>query len=184
MQLRDTGLRFGILTLVFHWISALLIAWVVYVGLITARMSDGADRLQQLGFHSSWGAVIFILACYRLHARLGTYHPLPLGTQSPIEVIIGRCVAVGLLVATCLLPVVGWIAMSASGNQVTFFGWMALPAPFARNPDLAGIAKVLHWVGAYAFMVGVLLHVFGAFKHHFVLKDDTLRRMLGKHVEL
>jgi superoxide oxidase len=184
MQLHDTGLRFGIITLVLHWVSATLIGGILYFGLTAARMADGPERLQQLRLHSAFGALIFVLACYRLHARMHTYHPLPLGTQSPIEVIIGRLVAVGLLVAACIIPVVGWIAMTTSGITVMLFELMQLPAPFGRNPAIAETTIVLHWVGAYAFMAGLLLHVFGAFKHHFILKNDTLKRILGKHVEL
>ncbi|WP_341772887.1 hypothetical protein [Burkholderia gladioli] len=62
-------------------------------------------------------------------------------------------------------------------------GW-ALPLPFAAS---AGVHAVLDWllrIGATAFFAGLALHVFGALKNHFVLRNDALRRMLGKHVEL
>jgi cytochrome b561 len=43
---------------------------------------------------------------------------------------------------------------------------------------------VLFDIGAWAFLAGLALHVFGALKNHFLLKNNTLKRMLGKHVEL
>ena len=184
MQLRDTGLGFGIVTIVLHWIGAMLIVAVLSLGLTAGRMDGGADKLRLLALHGSMGLIIFVLSAYRLGARARFHHPLPVGTASPIEMILGRSVALGLLVATLLLPVAGWIAMSAAGAGVTFFDVVALPAALGRDRDVETVAKLLHRLGAYAFMTGLALHIFGALKHHFVLRDDTLKRMLGKQVEL
>ncbi|TFW34285.1 cytochrome B, partial [Pseudomonas fluorescens] len=49
---------------------------------------------------------------------------------------------------------------------------------------LKEVVDVLFNIGASAFLAGLALHVFGAVKNHFLLKNDTLKRMLGKHVEL
>ena len=46
------------------------------------------------------------------------------------------------------------------------------------------VVDVLFKIGATAFLAGLALHMFGAFKNHFLLKNDALKRMLGKHVEL
>src|SRR5262249_17981275 len=113
-----------------------------------------------------------------------SWHPLPVGTPNPIEVMISRSVAVALALAPVLLPVDGWLAMSAAGNVVTLPGGIALPALIAPDGRVESVARLLHKIGAYAFLAGLALHVFGAMKNHFILKNDTLKRMLGKHVEL
>ena len=82
--------------------------------------------------------------------------------------------------------------MSAlSGHGVEFFGLELV----ARNPNpdnpkemiphngaIAGIAHELHVIAGYMIIVGVLLHIVAALKHHVVDKDGTLRRMLGARI--
>ncbi|MED5488196.1 MAG: cytochrome b/b6 domain-containing protein, partial [Pseudomonadota bacterium] len=39
-----------------------------------------------------------------------------------------------------------------------------------------------HFYLGYTVIVALLLHIAGALKHHFVDKDGTLKRMLGKTI--
>lgn len=184
MQIRDTGLGFGIVTLSLHWLSAILLLTIVAVGLTMARMAPSPDKTALVTVHGSLGLVVFALAAFRLFWRWRHYHPLPLGPVSPPAVIVGRSVAIGLLLAGVVMPVIGAILISARGENIAAFGFLALPPLVANNRIVAQVAWFLHQAGAYAFIMGLGLHVYGALKHHFVLKDDTLRRMLGKNVEL
>ena len=82
--------------------------------------------------------------------------------------------------------------MSAMGGHgVALFGIELV----ARNPDPinpkevialnAGIAKfahTFHGLGGNILIAGVVLHIVGAFKHHIMDKDGTLRRILGAEV--
>jgi cytochrome b561 len=47
----------------------------------------------------------------------------------------------------------------------------------AKNPELAGIFKDIHEVSANAFIALLAAHLGAALYHHFILRDDTLRRM-------
>lgn len=63
-------------------------------------------------------------------------------------------------------------------------GGLALPTVISPNEQLKAVVDVLFNIGATAFLLGLALHLFGAFKNHLVLKNRALRRMLGKQVEL
>jgi cytochrome b561 len=63
-------------------------------------------------------------------------------------------------------------------------GGLALPTLIRPNEQVKAVVDVLFNIGATAFLAGLALHLFGAFKNHFVLKNLALRRMLGKQVEL
>jgi cytochrome b561 len=63
-------------------------------------------------------------------------------------------------------------------------GGFSIPALLPTNTALKQVVDVLFDIGAWAFLAGLALHVFGALKNHFLLKNNTLKRMLGKHVEL
>jgi len=184
MQMKDTGLRFSPITLVLHWLIAVAVGVMVWLGLSAAQLEAGAGKAELIRMHSTLGTALFVVATYRFWARVTSYHPLPVGTPNPIEVMVSRSVALALALAPVLLPLDGWLLMSANGDVVRLPGGIALPAIVAPNADVAHVALLLHKFGAYAFLAGLALHIFGAMKNHFVLKNDALKRMLGKQVEL
>jgi len=62
------------------------------------------------------------------------------------------------------------------------FGLFELPDPFQPGSDaLTDMLHVVHYSGVYLLAALLVLHVGGALRHHFVEKDDVLRRMLLWH---
>ncbi len=96
-----------------------------------------------------------------------------------------------MLTGTVLMPISGFMMPAMTGHGVDFFGLELV----ARNPDpanpqevvalngsLAQIRHTVHFLAGYALIAVVVLHVIGAFKHHVMDQDRTLRRMLGAEV--
>ncbi|HLY96193.1 MAG TPA: cytochrome b/b6 domain-containing protein, partial [Sideroxyarcus sp.] len=71
----------------------------------------------------------------------------------------------------------GWLLLSATGKPVPFFG-LELPALIGENKDLAKTLKDIHeFVGtAGYYLIG--LHAAAALYHHYIVRDNTLLRML------
>lgn len=184
MKLHDNGLGFSPITLVLHWIIAIAVLVMISIGLVAARLNDSPDKQTILQLYSGIGMCVFVISVYRLWARLSFYHPLPIGIINPIVLIVSRSVAIALVLGTVILPLLGWLSVAATGTTLKPFGLLALPVMKEPSPALAAAAHFLHRVGAYAFGLGLALHIFGAVRHHFVDKDDTVRRMFGKSVEL
>ena len=178
--LRDNGLRFSPVTIALHWLVAALVLSIIAIELIGLVRPD-ADLAR---FANLLGALLFPVSVYRFWARVTSYHPLPLGTPNPVEVIVSRSVAVGLALAMGLLPIAAWLWKSAENIPLELPGGYVIPALIAPDRAAAGVLRVLFDVGSSAFLLGLALHLFGALKNHFVLKNDVLKRMLGKHVEL
>jgi superoxide oxidase len=178
--LRDSGLRFSPVTIVLHWVVALLVMAIAIIEVIPAATYN-ADvvRLENL-----LGVILFLVSIYRLWARITSWHPLPVGTPNPVEVIVSRSVAIGMALAMVLLPIAVWLWKSAAGIPVDLPGGYAVPRLMAPNMQVASLVHVLFDIGASAFLIGLALHIFGAIKNQFLLKNDVLKRMLGKHVEL
>ena len=81
------------------------------------------------------------------------------------------------------MPVLGWLTLSAQGKPVPFFG-LTLPPLVATDTTLAGTLKELHeTLGSVGYwLIGI--HALAALLHHYVMKDNTLRRMMpsaGRH---
>jgi cytochrome b561 len=94
------------------------------------------------------------------------------------EKIAARSVHYTFYVLMFALPVSGWIITSAAGLPASFFGLFVLPTLVAPNEETRILFQEIHrWVG-YGLIAIIVLHVSAALKHHFINKDDILRRML------
>ena len=179
-QWRDNGLGFSPVTIALHWIVAALVLSIIGVE-IALVASPNVELMRVLNL---LGAILFPISVYRFWARVTSWHPLPLGTPNPVEVIVSRSVATALALAMVLLPVAAWLAKSAAGQLVELPGGWIIPSPMHPNAQAAQVFDVLFKIGVTPFVLGLALHIFGACKNHFVLKNDALKRMLGKRVEL
>jgi cytochrome b561 len=61
---------------------------------------------------------------------------------------------------------------------VSWFGFIQLPDFVPKNRPLYDALLETHETLAWALYVIVALHVLAALKHHFMLKDNVLKRML------
>ncbi|MBP0590887.1 cytochrome b/b6 domain-containing protein [Paraburkholderia sp. LEh10] len=179
-QLRDNGLGFSPITIVIHWIVAALVISIIAIEIVLS-VSPGTELTKVLNL---LGALLFPISVYRFWARVTSWHPLPVGAPNPVEVIVSRSVAAALALAMVLLPIAAWLAKSAAGQLIALPGGLIIPALMRPDQQAAQIFEVLFRIGATPFLLGLALHIFGACKNHFVLKNDALKRMLGKRVEL
>ncbi|HEF4761936.1 TPA: cytochrome b/b6 domain-containing protein [Pseudomonas putida] len=184
MQLRDNGLRFSPVTIALHWVVAFSLLGIFILQVLIGQVSSAALQLELGRLQNLLGLALFLVSIYRFWARVTSWHPLPVGTPNPIEVIISRSVAVSLALAMVLLPIAVWASRAAAGEVVQLPGGWWIPAVLPTNAALKEVVDVLFNIGASAFLAGLALHIFGAVKNHFLLKNNTLKRMLGKHVEL
>jgi cytochrome b561 len=67
---------------------------------------------------------------------------------------------------------------SAKTYSVSWFNLFAFPNLVGKNDAVYGVTHDLHHV-LFLVLVGVAaLHVAGALKHHFIDRNDVLKRML------
>lgn len=179
-QLRDNGLGFSPITIALHWIVALIVLAIIAIEVLLYAAPDRElDKVLNL-----LGTILFPISVYRFWARVTSWHPLPVGTPNPVEVIVSRSVAVALALALVLLPVTAWLAKSAAGVPVDLPCGLHIPSLRSPDQQAARIFEMLFRIGATPFLLGLALHIAGACKNHFVLKNEALKRMLGKRVEL
>ena len=164
--------RYDAAAIFFHWVSGVLI--------LAAILCGWAVRLAPnlLTIHRSLGISALVVTALRLAWR-ATHPAPPLPRSLPRWqqwVAAGtHWLLYGLLFA---MPVTGYVATIAGNHPATFFYLFALPHLIAPNLALASLAYRTHvtlqWV--LYFLVG--LHAAAALGHHFVIKDNVLRRIL------
>jgi cytochrome b561 len=176
--------------IVLHWLIAAAILVMLGFGFYLARMPQSDPRLFPLvQLHKSIGLTILVLSLVRLVWRLiNPVPPLP-ATLSPAMKFAARTTHVLLYVLIITISLSGWAYVSASplGFPTRWFGlfrWPHLPflatLPRVEKLHIVGGLFSLHaWLAlATALLLG--LHIGAALMHHFLLRDDVLRRMLPR----
>ena len=186
MQRDYSTRRYTPVAIILHWVMALGIAALAVMGLAMTHLTLGPMRLFQLyQLHKSIGITVFLAAFLRLAWRL-SHRPPDLPEAMPA---VEKTAAAGghLLLYALLfaLPFTGWALVSASVFDIptVLYGivpWPDLPLfrAFDDKAPVEAVLKLVHAFGAYALLALVAVHTAAALRHHFIIRDDVLRRML------
>lgn len=171
--------RYGTLTIFLHWSMLALLAAVyacIELREIYPRGSDPRELLKT--WHFMLGLTVFALVWVRLAARLSGGTP-PIVPEPPRwQLWAGRAVHVALYALMIGMPIGGWLILSAEGKPVPFWG-LTLPPLVAPNEELAELIEEVHeTIGTFGYWL-IGLHAAAALFHHYFMRDNTLRRMLG-----
>ncbi|MCR6628581.1 MAG: cytochrome b [Magnetospirillum sp.] len=160
-----------------HWLTALLIIVLWGVGLTLEDLPKGDLRGQVIGLHKAFGVVVLALAVLRLAWR-GSKGAPDLPADMPAwEKLAAKLGHAGLYVLMIALPLDGILMSQSGGRPVSVFG-LELPTLVGKDEGLHHLFEEGHELLAWGLAVVVVVHVAAALRHHIVLKDQVLRRML------
>lgn len=170
---------------------AVLIFGMLGLGFYMVQIeTDLVDRYLQTRWHKSFGTVVFALAVLRIVWRLATRsRPANPETMPRWQVRAARISHILFYILMVALPLSGWLLASASPlndvDAVPFqlrnlvFDLFELPDPFVKgNARLTATLKSLHLALALLLAALLALHIAASLKHHFIDRDDVLRRMI------
>jgi cytochrome b561 len=178
MSIRNTSARWGHVAQFLHWLIVALIIVQVILANIAEDLPLGVKKLAMYARHKSVGITILTLAVIRLLWRWANPTPELPTTLKPYERRLAALTHFGLYLILFAMPLTGWMMSSARGFPVSWFGFFQLPDFVPKNDALYNAMKETHDTLALVLYAIVTLHVVAALKHHFLLKDDVLRRML------
>ena len=165
-----------------HWAMAALIlaAWPIGFAMTRWFEDDLAQKFELYQLHKSLGFTILTLALLRLLWRLVNTAPELPETLAGWEKRLAHATHWGLYALFILLPLTGWLMVSSSPIQVPTVVFGLVPVPHLTGPDnaLFEVTQTKHQASHWCFGVLLVLHIAAALKHHLVLKDQVLRRML------
>lgn len=160
-----------------HWLMSVLIIGLLALGLYMHELPLSPQKLELYSWHKWFGVTVFMLVWLRLAWRVAHPTPPPSAELSPLLKSISR-IAHGLLyVLMIIIPLSGWLMSSAKGFQTVWLGVLPIPDLLSRDKELGDLLQEVHESLNTMLMLILSGHVVAAFWHHFVLKDDTLKRM-------
>src|SRR3990167_218982 len=168
MSWKNTSKRYGTLSIGLHWLMLLLLVAVYACIELRELYPKGSDPREALKtWHFMLGLSVWVLVVLRVYARLTS--PTPRITPEPVhwQMLSAKLVHLALYGMMMIMPLLGWLLLSASGKPIPFFG-LELPALIGPDKALAGQLKEIHeFVGtAGYFLIGG--HAAAALFHHYV----------------
>ncbi len=168
--------RYGKMLVALHWFMAALLVAVfasIELRVLFAKGTEMRDFMKAL--HFTLGLSILLMVVLRLLARAKSPRPDDGGMRSWSHwaASLGHLALYVLMIG---MPVLGWLALSASGKPIPFFGF-ELPALITPDKSLARTLKELHEALGTASYALIGIHVAAALGHHYGLKDGLMLRM-------
>jgi len=155
----------------------LIIANMV-LGLVAEDMRLSPDKLRLFLWHKSLGLTVLGLAILRLGWRWTSGRPELPPELPALERWAARLGHAGLYLMMVAMPLSGWALNSVSNVPLKLFGQLPVPALLPPDEALKAPLAELHEALFYVFATLVAVHAMAALKHHFVDRNDILRRML------
>ncbi len=179
-----------------HWVTAILIIGLLAVGKFMTGLDDADPlRFSLTQTHKTIGILVLLLSGLRILWRL-THKAPPHPAQAPAwEKFAASLSHFAFYVLILLLPLSGWAMVSISVLDIDtlLFNTIEWPhLPIAEWLNLASTEAKASWehhfhsahhIAGNVLAVLVLVHVGAALKHHFIDKDDVLRRMKPRITE-
>lgn len=176
MQLRNDRQRYGAVAQALHWIIAAGFAAQFGIAWYMEDLPLGPAAMWWFNFHKSIGVTLLALAVLRLAWRVFNPAP-PMPADRPAwEHAAARVSHFALYAVLFAQPLSGLVFSLYSEFPNVIWGY-TLPDPghveWVKNTFLA-----VHFYLSWGILALVALHAGAALRHHFVVKDDVLLRML------
>jgi cytochrome b561 len=176
MQIRNTMQRYGALAQLFHWLVALGFVGQFALAWYMEGLPNGPFKIELYNLHKSIGVTILALAVLRIAWRWANpVPPMPEGSAR-WEVLASRASHVLLYAFLFAQPLSGLIFSLYSSFPTLIYG-VSLPSPGAVPWVESAFMAVHYWL-SWAILALVGVHVAAALRHHFILRDSVLVRML------
>lgn len=164
----------------FHWLMAALIVLAYALILSRTEFNKGSElRALVVQSHFWVGIVILVMAFFRVAERRRHRPPAitpPLEGALRVAASLSHYALYAFLFAQPVLGV--FTVMVEKGALPIPLTSLQIPWPFPTSDRLAESFEDVHKLLGTIFYYVIGLHVMAAIWHHFVRKDNTLKRML------
>ena len=178
-MIKNTQNSYGVIAKGFHWLLFLMFSFSIVAGNLLASMPKGVEKIQAAGMHKSFGVIILTLILLRLAWRLINDTPKDVSGTPAIQKFMAHAMHWALYALMLAQPLSGIMMSQSAGFPVSFFGLFELPMFLDKDPSLAGFFKDVHGTVWVLLVLAVIGHAGAALHHHFILKNDVLKRMTG-----
>jgi len=181
MQFRNTSARYGLVSVVLHWLVALVVFGLFALGFWMVGLSYYDPWRQSApDLHKSIGILLFAMMLLRVLWRLLNPAPAALASHGRLTRLASKLGHGVLYLGLFGVMISGYLISTADGRGIEVFGLVSVPATLTGISQQEDIAGAIHEYLAWGLVIFAGLHGLAALKHHFIDRDSTLLRMFGR----
>jgi cytochrome b561 len=167
----------------FHWVTAAFVFTMIPVGIYMVYRGEVTkfDALTNILYdsHKLAGFTLLFIVIARMAYRFTKGAPPDEPSLAWWQKTAAHLTHWGMYGLLLAVPLMGWLGVSLY-PALSIHGWFSLPGLMSPDQKMAGTVFFLHKLGAILLGLAVFTHVGAALFHHFIRKDNVLRRMLPK----
>jgi cytochrome b561 len=162
----------------FHWLTVALLLGIIPLGLVMGSLPRGTVQNVFFITHESLGLTVLALTLARIAWRLGHPPPPPSPDLNRIERVASGGVHLLLYALLIIMPMTGYLFVTLSDIDLSYFGLVRVPALFEPNKPTGKLFGSIHITLQWAIYALAAMHIGAALHHYFFRRNDVLARML------
>lgn len=171
-----TRTRYDGVAIALHWTTVVLVLSLFALGELWG-FTHRPLRGELVMIHMSLGMLLGVAVIARIVWRLLPGHQVVPAGYGAVD-RLARGVHWLLYAMLIVQSIYGYVVRWSEGEAMSFFG-LHIPSPLTPvSHDTHELLQDLHGKLGWAIVIVALGHAAAALYHHFVLRDDVLRRML------
>lgn len=175
-MLKNDSQNYGLIAKILHWIMSIGVICLLIVGFVMTDMEPSDTKWEVYHLHKASGVFILCFAVVRLFWRLLNEVPPIESGLHPLHKFVANTNIKLLYLFMFVMPTSGIIMSLYSGRNIDAF-LFTIPS-FKTDVPISKLAGMVHGYSAIILCILIGLHLSGALFHHFILKNNTLRKML------
>jgi len=177
----NSSTRYGWAMIILHWLIGVIFIGQFVLGFVMVRIESQRTAFELIQLHKSFGFLLLGLIILRIAWRLGNIVPALPPSVGTLERRAAPLAHFALYAFQIALPLSGWALVSVSTLEIPSmpFNLFVMPnLPLTESDAAESFWTAAHWYLAYAGIALVVLHILAALRHHFLLRDNVLVRMI------
>ena len=175
MKLTNNLTDYGLISKIFHWLSAAVLLIQIPLGFYLVDLDFGDKRLTIESIDVTLGLSIFYLTILRLIYKLINPTPVLKNTIFHGQKIIAKINHIFLYISILVITISGALKKLFNSELLDLFFF---DLEIKDNFDLAELFYEIHIIGNYLLIVLILLHISAVVIHRVLFKENLLRRIL------
>lgn len=169
----DTDPRYSGLSILNHWVAAILVLVMLTLGLLADNAPSDAVEDYLMGVHVALGFFVLLVVLWRVGFRLLQAFP-PNPRAGMLERRLGGLVHRLLLLAISIMVITGPLYLFTEGEGMDVFGWFSFYIPLQGLSAIHEPVETIHAItGKWILPILIALHFAGAVHHYLFSQTRT-----------
>jgi len=168
--------RYSLPQICLHWLTLLLVLATYSAMWFKNDVPDEQYDLVK-NLHFNFGVAIWVIMFIRLGLSHSSRSPAITPPLSQVQAILAKISHWVLYLIFLALPILGVLTQAYGGKEWPLLGWN-VPQFVTPDPAVRRLLKNTHENLATISYFVIGLHTLAALYHHYLRRDDTLKRMM------